>query len=100
VGAVREDAGHYHKSPDQLSEEDLRLYFLYLANEKKVARGTATVALCTVTREGLDLIAPSERHIYGLPTFLTIISEPYGAFGRGKQSSSTSAVVDSSEATI
>ncbi len=38
VAAVRQLAGHYHRSPDQLTEEDLRQYFLYLANEKKVAR--------------------------------------------------------------
>jgi uncharacterized phage protein gp47/JayE len=39
-------AQHYHRSPDQLSDEDLRQYFLYLANEKKIARPTATIALC------------------------------------------------------
>jgi hypothetical protein len=46
VNAVRGIARHYHRSPDELSEEDLRQYFLYLANEKKVARSTATVAIC------------------------------------------------------
>lgn len=48
VAAVRQLAEHYHTSPDQLSEEDLRRYFLYLANEKKVARATATIALCGI----------------------------------------------------
>ncbi len=48
VAAVRQLAGHYHRSPDQLTEEDLRQYFLYLANEKKVARATATIALCGI----------------------------------------------------
>ena len=43
-------AGHFHRSPDQLSEEELRQYFLYLANEKKVARATATIALCGIKR--------------------------------------------------
>ena len=33
---------------DQLGEEDLRQYFLYLVNEKKVARATATIALCGI----------------------------------------------------
>jgi integrase/recombinase XerD len=32
VAAVRQLAEHYHRSPDQLTEEDLRQYFLYLAN--------------------------------------------------------------------
>jgi hypothetical protein len=41
VAAVRQLADHYHRSPDQLTEEDLREYFLYLANDKKVARATA-----------------------------------------------------------
>jgi site-specific recombinase XerD len=48
VRAVRQLAAHHHRSPDQLSEEDLRQYFLYLTNEKKVARATATIALCGV----------------------------------------------------
>lgn len=48
VAAVRQLAEHYHTSPDQLSEEDLRRYCLYLANEKKVARATATIALCGI----------------------------------------------------
>jgi integrase/recombinase XerD len=48
VAAVRQLAEHYHRSPDQLTEEDLREYFLYLTNEKKVARPTATIALCGI----------------------------------------------------
>jgi hypothetical protein len=39
VAAVRQLAGHFHTSPDRLTEEQLREYFLYLANEKQVARG-------------------------------------------------------------
>ena len=45
VAAVRQFAEHFHTSPDRLTEEQLRQYFLYLANEKKVARTTATIAL-------------------------------------------------------
>jgi integrase/recombinase XerD len=48
AGAVGQLAKHFHRSPDQLQEEDLRQYFLYLTNEKKVARSTATIALCGV----------------------------------------------------
>lgn len=48
VAAVRHLAAHYHTSPDRLTEEDLRQYFLYLATEKKVARATATIALCGI----------------------------------------------------
>lgn len=46
--AVWQLAQHYHRSPDQLSDEELRQYFLYLANEKKLARPTATIALCGI----------------------------------------------------
>jgi hypothetical protein len=45
VGAVRQLAKYWHKPPDQISEEELRQYFLWLMNEKKAARSTCTVAL-------------------------------------------------------
>lgn len=48
VRAVRQLAEHYGKSPDCITEEELRQYFLYLTNEKQVARSTASVALCAI----------------------------------------------------
>jgi integrase/recombinase XerD len=48
VDAVRQLAEHYRRSPAEITEEELRQYFLYLANEKRVARATATIALCGV----------------------------------------------------
>ena len=48
MAAIRQLSEQYHASPDQLREEDLRQYFLYLANEKKVARAAATIALCGI----------------------------------------------------
>jgi len=48
VAAVRQLADHFHTRPDRLTDEQLRQYFLYLANEKKVARPTATIALCAI----------------------------------------------------
>jgi len=48
AAAVGQLAQRFHTSPDQLTEEHLRQYFLYLANEKKVARATATIALCGI----------------------------------------------------
>ena len=41
-------ARHYQKSPDQINEEELRQYFLYLKNEKHAARNTCTIALCGI----------------------------------------------------
>jgi integrase/recombinase XerD len=46
--AVCQLAKHYQKSPDQISEEELRQYFLYLKNEKRAARNTITLALCGI----------------------------------------------------
>jgi site-specific recombinase XerD len=48
VAAVRQLAEHYHRSPDRITEEELRQYFLFLANQKQVARATATIALCGI----------------------------------------------------
>jgi len=46
VRAVRQLAEYYHRSPDQIGEEELRAYFLYLKNEKCLSRSSCTVALC------------------------------------------------------
>lgn len=46
--AVRKLAEHYHKSPDQITNEEIRQYFLYLKNVKKHARNTTTIALCGI----------------------------------------------------
>ena len=46
--AVQYFAQHFGTSPDQLTEEHLRQYFLYLRNDKRVVRSTSTVALCAI----------------------------------------------------
>jgi integrase/recombinase XerD len=46
--AVRQLAEHYHKSPDLISEAELRQYFLYLKNVKHYSRNTMTVAICGI----------------------------------------------------
>jgi integrase/recombinase XerD len=48
VRAVRQLAQHYHKSPDLVTEEELRQYFLYIKNVKNYARATTTIALCGI----------------------------------------------------
>jgi site-specific recombinase XerD len=45
---VRQLAVYFNKSPDQIDEEDLRQYFLYLKNVKKASRSTITLALCGI----------------------------------------------------
>ncbi len=48
VRAVEQLAKHYQKSPELLTEEELRLYFLYLRNEKHASRSSCTIALCAI----------------------------------------------------
>jgi integrase/recombinase XerD len=70
---------HYGKSPDLLSDEDLRQYFLSLRNEKQAARASCTVALCaikffferTLQRRWplLELVRPPQAHT--LPVVLS-----------------------------
>jgi site-specific recombinase XerD len=48
VRAVRQLAEHYHKSPDLITEEELRQYFLYIKNVKHYARPTTTIAICGI----------------------------------------------------
>ena len=40
IRAVRGLAKHYHRSPDELSEKEVRSYLLYLRDERGVAHGT------------------------------------------------------------
>jgi len=48
VRAVRQLAVHFKKSPEDITEEDLRQYFLYLKNVKRASRSTCTHALCGI----------------------------------------------------
>ncbi len=48
LSAVRQLVKHYQKPPDQITEDELRGYFLFLKNEKHAARNTCTVALCGI----------------------------------------------------
>ena len=43
--AVWQLAKHYHKSPDLITEEELRQYFLYLKNVKHYSRPTLTIGI-------------------------------------------------------
>jgi integrase/recombinase XerD len=48
TAAVCQLAEHYHKPPDQITEEELREYFLFIKNVKNYSRNTMTVALCAI----------------------------------------------------
>jgi integrase/recombinase XerD len=79
VRAVRQLTKHYGKSPDHISQEEVRQYFLYLRNDRQLSSSTLTVALCgvkffyqqTLKREWpmLDLMRP--RNEKKLPVVLS-----------------------------
>lgn len=78
--AIQRLALYYHKSPDQITDEELRQYFLYLHHEKHIARSTATVVLSALKfffehtlRQPwptLDLLRPRPTH--KLPVVLSV----------------------------
>jgi len=45
VHAVAQLARHYHRAPDQLAEDEVRRYLLYLKLDKQIARGSFSVVL-------------------------------------------------------
>jgi site-specific recombinase XerD len=48
VRAVRQLAEHFNKSPDKISEDDLRQYFLYNKNTRKWSRTASTISICGI----------------------------------------------------
>jgi site-specific recombinase XerD len=80
VGAVRQLAGHYGKSPQHIGDEELRQYFLHLTNVKQLTPSTIRVALYgikflfqhTLRKEWptLDLVRP--RREKKLPVVLSV----------------------------
>ena len=48
VGTVAQLAKYFGKSPELLTEEELRQYFLYMSNAKRASRSTIIVALCGI----------------------------------------------------
>jgi len=72
VRAVRDLARYCHRSPDQLKDEDLREYFLYMMNERKASRSTTTIRLCGIKFfyeqtlkqpwPTLELVRPAREH--------------------------------------
>ena len=48
IRAVGQLAGFCWKSPQEITAEEVREYFLYLRNQKRLARATTTIALCGI----------------------------------------------------
>ncbi len=80
VREVRHLAEYYRKPPDQITEEELRQYFLHLSTEKHVSASTLRVALCgirffyelTLHKQWtiLDIVRPPNEK--KLPVVLTV----------------------------
>lgn len=48
LDAVRKLAKHYMRSPDQLTEDEVRGFFLHLITVRKAAKSTVTIHLCGI----------------------------------------------------
>ena len=48
VNCIRQLAQYFHQSPDLITEEQIRQYFLYLTLERQVSHSFATVHLCAL----------------------------------------------------
>ena len=46
--AIQQLALHYHKTPDQITQEELRDYFLYRKNTCRWSASAATITLCAI----------------------------------------------------
>lgn len=72
VRAVRQLAAYFRKSPDLVTDEELRQYFLQLTQDRHDARATVTIALCGIkffiehtlgkTLTSLSLMRPPQTH--------------------------------------
>ncbi len=79
IDTVRVLAKYYHRSPDLLTEDEIRQFFLYMINERKSSASSITVYLCGIkffyettlkrTWQIFDLIRPLRTK--KLPVVLT-----------------------------
>lgn len=78
--AVHKLSEHYHKSPDRITEEELRQYFLFRTNVSKWSRVACTIALCgikffyenTLRRDWTTVGLVKPKREKSLPTVLSI----------------------------
>jgi len=78
--AVSQLAGFCWKSPDLVSDEELRDYFLFLRNPKRLARATTTIAPCGIKlfftavlkRDWTTMVIPRPRAEHKRPVVLSV----------------------------
>lgn len=79
VRAVEGLSRYHNRSPEQLSNEEIRRYFVHLKCERKLARPTITIALCgikfffeaTLRRDFTVTGVPRPKREHKLPVVLT-----------------------------
>jgi site-specific recombinase XerD len=79
IRAVEGLARYHRRSPDTLSDEEIRRYFVHLTRERKLARPTVTIALCgikflyvsTLRRDFTLTGVPRPKRDHKLPVVLT-----------------------------
>ena len=79
VRSVRKISEYYDKTPDQITEEEIREYFLYLKNVRKFGRSASTLAMCglkffytyTLKRDWPTLTLVRAPHEQKLPIVLS-----------------------------
>jgi integrase/recombinase XerD len=77
--AVRKISEHFSKPPDLITEDDLREYFVYLKDIRKLGRSASTVAMCgikffydfTLRRDWPTLTLVRAPHEFKLPVVLS-----------------------------
>lgn len=65
VSWVSRLAQHYGKSPEQISTEEVRQFFVYLTNERQLSRSTITAALSAV-KFLYEAVLQQKWEVYGL----------------------------------
>ena len=81
VAAVAQLAKYYHKPPDEISEEELRQYLLYLQNEKAVSAST-TPALAAAPQRRCKCDRSPLWHQVSLPVHAAARVAPAGPGAR------------------
>src|SRR6266478_9508434 len=77
IGVVYGLAKHYHQPPDQITDEQLKDYMFYLAQERKLAPASLNVAICALRSfYQLVLQRPVERVRLSLPWVYKAIHRP------------------------
>ena len=78
--AVHKLAEHYHKSPDLITDEELRDYFLYRTNVSRWSRVACTIALCgikffyenTLKKDWTTIGLVKPKRVKSLPSVLSV----------------------------